>query len=200
MVRCLCETKFLGRLFHRKIQFWALTFYSKWHTPVDLPVQLPPFDLLSFIDQRTSQMLEYTFESAKFQGMSLEDAFSVLNLYCGSSSLSMLRRTARVFVVSLPPRGYFHIRRSGGGGGLDLTSRLEAKCGARSSEVHQIRGKTWEVLLPQDAKIGKESQFWEHLGLHLKFKGQNLEYLSPILLGLRHEFQRQILGSSPPTS
>ena len=32
------------------------------------------------------------------------------------------------------PRGYFHIKRSGG---LDLTSSLEAKFGARSSQVRQ---------------------------------------------------------------
>ena len=70
----------------------------------------------------------------------------------------------------------------GGGGGLDLASSLEAKFGARFWQVHQIRGKIWEVLLLQDAKIGKESQFWEHLGLYLKFKGQNLGYLSPIIL------------------
>ena len=93
--------------------------------------------------------------------------------------------------------GYVHIRRSGG---LDLTSSLETRFGARFSQVHQIRGKIWEVLLPQDAKVGKESQFWGHLGLYLKFKRQNLGYLSPIFwrqnLGLRHEFQRQILGPS----
>ena len=45
------------------------------------------------------------------------------------------------------------------GGGLDLTSSLEAKFGSRSSQVHQIRGKSWEVLLPQDAKVRKGSQF-----------------------------------------
>ena len=78
-----------------------------------------------------------------------------------------------------PGGGYFHIRRSGG---LDLASSLEAKFGARFSQVHQIRGKIWGVLSLQDAKIGKESQFWGHLGLYLKFKGQNLGYLSPIFL------------------
>ena len=75
--------------------------------------------------------------------------------------------------------GYFHIRRSGG---LDLASSLEAKFGAGFSQVHQIRGKIWGVLSLQDAKIGKESQFWGHLGLYLKSKGQNLGYLSPIFL------------------
>ena len=45
------------------------------------------------------------------------------------------------------------------GGGLDLTSSLEAKFGARSSQIHQIREKTWEVLSPQDAKVGKSPNF-----------------------------------------
>ena len=54
---------------------------------------------------------------------------------------------------------------SGGQGGLDLASSLEAKFGERFIQIHQIRGKVWGVLLPQDAKIGKESQFWGHLGL-----------------------------------
>ena len=61
------------------------------------------------------------------------------------------------------PRGYFEIRKSGGGGGLDLTSSLEAKFGARSGQVHKIRGKIWEVLSPKDAKVGKKSQFWGHI-------------------------------------
>ena len=69
-----------------------------------------------------------------------------------------------------------------GGRGLDLTSSSEAKFGARFSQVHQIRGKIWEVLLPQDAKFGKESQFRGHLLLYLKFKGKNLGYLSAIFL------------------
>ena len=105
-------------------------------------------------------------------------------------------------IQSKKPIGYFHIRRSGGGGGLDLTSSLEAKFGARSSQVHQIRGKTWEVLLPQDAKVGKESQFWGHLGLYLKFKGQNLGYLSPIFLeakcGAPTRISNANFGAKPP--
>ena len=87
------------------------------------------------------------------------------------------------------PRGYFHIRRSGGQGGR---GRGEGGLGPGI----EFRGKIWGkvqssspnnrknlgVLLLQDAKIGKESQFWGHLGLYLKFKGQNLGYLSPIFL------------------
>ena len=42
----------------------------------------------------------------------------------------------------------------GGRRGLDLTSSSEAKFGARSGQVHQINGKTLEVLLLQDAKVG----------------------------------------------
>ena len=78
-----------------------------------------------------------------------------------------------------------HQEVGGGGGGLDLASSLEAKFGARFSQVHQIRGKIWGVLSLEDPKIGKESQFWGHLGLYLKFKGQNLGYLSPIFLGAK---------------
>ena len=63
--------------------------------------------------------------------------------------------------ISSPPQGI--LRSRGGRGGLDLTSTLEAKFGARSSQVHQIRGKAWEVLLPQDAKVGENSQFWGHI-------------------------------------
>ena len=88
-----------------------------------------------------------------------------------------------------------------GGRDLDLTSSLEAKFGARSGQVHKIRGKFWEVLSPKDAKVGKKSQFWGHIwssegkiwGIcHLYFWRQNL--------GLQQEFQRQNLGPSPPTS
>ena len=62
--------------------------------------------------------------------------------------------------VALTPGGYFQIRRSGG---LDLTSSLETKFGARSGQVHKIRGKIWEVLSPKEAKVGKKPQFWGHI-------------------------------------
>ena len=42
---------------------------------------------------------------------------------------------------------------------MDLTSSSEAKFGARSGQVHQIRGKTWEVLSPQDTKVGGSPNF-----------------------------------------
>ena len=87
---------------------------------------------------------------------------------------------------------------------MDLTSSSAAKFGARFSQVHQIRRKIWEVLLPLDAKVGKESQFWGHLGLYLKFKGQNLGYLSPIFLeakfGAHTGISEANFGAKPPTS
>ena len=64
-----------------------------------------------------------------------------------------------------------------GGGGLDLASSLEAKFGARFSQEN-----IGEFCYYNTQKLGKESQFWGHLGLYLKFKGQNLGYLSPIFL------------------
>ena len=105
-------------------------------------------------------------------------------------------RSARLSTVRCKPRGVLPYQEvgGGGGGGLDLASSLEAKFGARFSQVHQIRGKIWGVLLLQHEKIGKESQFGGHLGLYLKFKGQNLGichlYFWRQNLGLRHEFQR----------
>ena len=61
-------------------------------------------------------------------------------------------------LVTSRSKGYFHIKRSGG---VDLTSSLEAKFGAGSNQVHQIRGKTWEVLSLQDAEVGgKYRNFW----------------------------------------
>ena len=86
---------------------------------------------------------------------------------------------------------------------MDLTSSLEAKFGARFSQVHQIKGKIWEVQLRQDAKVRKESQFWGHSGLYLKFKGQNLGYLSPIFLeakiGAPTGISKAKFGPSRPT-
>ena len=67
-------------------------------------------------------------------------------------------------------------------GGLDLTSSLEAKFGARSGLVHKIRGTT--------------------LGSYLKFRGQNLGYLSFIFLEAKFGAPTRIseakFGAKPP--
>ena len=68
-------------------------------------------------------------------------------------------------------------RGGGGGGGLDLISSLDAKFGARSGQVHQIRGKTWEILLPQKTKVGKNPTF-----------------------GVKSQIQMAKFGAKPPTS
>ena len=62
--------------------------------------------------------------------------------------------------------------------------------------------KTSGVLLPQDAEVGKESQLWRNLGLYLKFKGQNLGYLSPIFFetkfGAPTRISEAIFWAKPP--
>ena len=58
----------------------------------------------------------------------------------------------------------------GGRRGLDLTSSLEAKFGARFSQVHQIRGKFGTFCYHKAQNLGKNHNLW----LYLKFKGQNL--------------------------
>ena len=106
-------------------------------------------------------------------------------------------RLVHVFSQNLLPGGVLPNKEVRGA--CRLTSGLEAKFGVRSGQVHKIRGKIWEVLSPKDTKVGKKYQFW---GQYLKFRGQNLGYLSFIFLeanlGLQQEFQRQNLGPSPP--
>ena len=70
----------------------------------------------------------------------------------------------------------------GGGGGLGPGMEFRGKIWGKVQSSSPNKRKIWGVLLLQDAKIEKESQFWGHLGLYLKFKGQNLGYLSPIFL------------------
>ena len=89
-----------------------------------------------------------------------------------------------------------------GGEGLDLASSLEAKFGARCSQVHQIRRKIWGVLLLQDAKIGKESQFWGQLGViseiqRAKF-GVSVTYIfGRKIWGSDMNFRGKIWGQAP---
>ena len=73
------------------------------------------------------------------------------------------------------------------------------KVGARSGQVHQMRGKTWEIMLPQDTKVEKKLLI---LGSNLKFRGQDLGYLSPIFLKAKFRAPTRIseanFGPSPP--
>ena len=85
-----------------------------------------------------------------------------------------------------PQGGYFQIRRSGS---LDLTSSLEAKFGAKylGSSV-STRHKSWEKV--------------PILGSYLKFRGQNLGYLSLISLEAKFGAPTRIseanFGAKPP--
>ena len=140
-------------------------------------------------------MVHFPFNHVKELELSLDPI-----AYVGGGLFGPRHQTGSQNSRTLSPPGGTFI--SGGRGGLDLASSLEAKFGARFSQVHQIRGKIWGVLSLQDAKFGKESQFWGHLGLYLKFKGKIWGiyhlYFWRQNLGLRHEFQRQNLGPSPP--
>ena len=85
-------------------------------------------------------------------------------------------------------------------GGLDVTSSLEAKYGAKSGQVHQIRGKIWKVLSPQDAKVWKSP----NLGSSLNLKEQNLGCLSHIfggkIWGSNKNFTGKFWDQAPLTS
>ena len=45
------------------------------------------------------------------------------------------------------------------GKGLDVTSSLETNFGARSSQIHQIREKTWEFCYHKTQKLGENPTF-----------------------------------------
>ena len=98
------------------------------------------------------------------------------------------------------PRGrYFHISRSGGlGPDIKFRGKIWGKVQSSSPNIRKI----WEVLLPQDVKVGEASQFWGHLGLYLKFKWQNLGYLSPTFLEAKFGAPTRIseanFGAKPP--
>ena len=71
---------------------------------------------------------------------------------------------------------YFHIRSSGA---WTSNQVLEAKFGARSGQVHQIREKNLR------SSVTTRRKSWEKipiLGSNLKFRWQNLGYLSPVFL------------------
>ena len=77
----------------------------------------------------------------------------------------------------IDPRGYFRIRRSGGGGGLGPHIKFGGK----------IWGKIWPSSSNKRKNLGSSvitrRKSWEIisiLGSNLKFRRQNLGYLSPI--------------------
>ena len=83
------------------------------------------------------------------------------------------------------------------GGSLDLTTSLEAKFGARSGQVHQIKGKVWEVLLPQDAKVRKNPNF----GVKSEIQGAKFGvFVTYIRGGKIWGSNKNFRDQAPPTS
>ena len=87
----------------------------------------------------------------------------------------------------------------GGGGGVDLTSSLEAKFGARSGQVQQIRGKTWEVLSPQGAAVGKSPNFGVISEIQRAKFGVFVTYIfGGKIWGSNKNFRGKFWGQAPP--
>ena len=84
-----------------------------------------------------------------------------------------------------------------GRGDMDLTSSLEEKFGARSGKAHQEE-KLGKFCYHKMQKLGKIPI----LGSDLKFRGQNLRYLSPIFLEAKFGAPTRIsdanFGAKPP--
>ena len=85
-------------------------------------------------------------------------------------------------------------------GGLGLTSSLEAKFGARSGQVH-VPNKSENL----GSSVTTRRKSWEKVPIlesHLKFRGQNLGYLSLIFLEAKFGAPTRIseanFGTKPP--
>ena len=102
-------------------------------------------------------------------------------------------------VVVWPPAPQGGTSISGGSGGLDLTSSLEAKFGARSGQVHELRGKPWEVLLPQHAKVGKNPNFGVKSEIQRAKFGLFITYIfGGKIWGSNKNFRGKFWGQAPP--
>ena len=88
----------------------------------------------------------------------------------------------------------------GGRGGLEPVIKFRGKIWGKVQPSSP--DKIWEVLLLQDAKVGKESQFWGAFGgiseiQRAKF-GVVVTYIfGGKVQGVLHEFHCQILGPNP---
>ena len=111
----------------------------------------------------------------------------------------MKSRVVFEFIALQNPRGVLPNKEvGGGGGGLDLTSGLEAKFGARSGQVHKIRGKIWEVLSPKDAKLGKSPNFLVISEIQRAKFGVFVIYILEAEFGAPTRISEVKFGPSPP--
>ena len=84
------------------------------------------------------------------------------------------------------------------GGGLDITSSLGAKFGARSSEIHQIGGKTWEVVTIRHKRWGKNPNFAVISEIQRAKFGVFVTYIfGGKILGCNKNFRGKFWGQDP---
>ena len=97
----------------------------------------------------------------------------------------------------------FHIRRLGGGGGGAWTSHQvwRQNLGQGPAKFTKIRGKTWELLLPQDAKVGKNPNFGVISEIQRAKFGVFVTYIfGGKIWGSNKNFRGKFCGQAPPTS
>ena len=124
--------------------------------------------------------------------------FSIENIHLFFNTFLLVVHDTYIIAAHITPGGYFQIRRSGG---LDLTSGLEAKFGARSGQVHQIRRKIWEVQLPQDEKVGKSHNFGVISEIQRAKFGVFVTYnIGGKILGSNKNFRGIFRGQAPSSS
>ena len=123
------------------------------------------------------------------------EVLKILFLLCGFLLYNM-SSIVRMLSAAKCPRGYFQIRRSGGAWTSHQVWR--ENLGQGPGQVHQIRGKRGKFC-PTGCKS------WEKvplLGSYLKFRGQNLGYLSLIFLKAKFGAPTRIseanFGAKPP--
>ena len=83
---------------------------------------------------------------------------------------------------------------------MDFTSSLEAKFGARSGQVHEIRGKLGKFRYHKTQKLGKSPNFGVISEIQRAKFGVSVTYIfeGKILFLFQQEFQRQIFRAKPP--
>ena len=103
----------------------------------------------------------------------------------------------KIFGLPYTPGGYFQVRRPGS---LDLTSSLEAKFGARSGQVHQIRlrRKFGKFCYHKTQKLGKSPNFGVIFEIQRAKFGLFVIYISDAKFGAPTRISEANFGAKPP--